>query len=173
MSGAREARAAEGADVPLFTIGYEGANVRQLQRALVGARVALLVDVRAAARSRRVGFAKSRLAANLHAVGIEYLHLPELGTPADGRAAARAGDYQTMRAIFAEHLASDRAQAGLDHVAALLDAGHRLALLCFEALPAHCHRLLVAEALVRRRGGALVHLAPHELPPDDEELEAE
>ena len=50
---------------PLFTIGYEGATVPALLETLREARVELLVDIRAVANSRRPGFAKTALAANV------------------------------------------------------------------------------------------------------------
>ena len=131
---------------PLATIGYEGTTVDAFLATLQGAEVALLVDVRAVASSRRPGFAKTRLAANLDTVGIGYLHLRDLGTPADGRAAARAGQHAEMRRIFGEHLATERAQEALASLAELVRA-RRVCLLCFEADPAHCHRSMVADAL--------------------------
>ena len=129
------------------TIGYEGTTLPALVEALQAAGVTLLVDVRAVARSRRPGFAKSRLAAGLADARIGYRHLRGLGTPADGRAAARAGRHAAMQAIFREHLATAVAQADLAELAGLV-AEQPVALLCFEADPRHCHRLLVAEALV-------------------------
>jgi uncharacterized protein (DUF488 family) len=147
------------------TIGYEGATVPGFLAALRAADVGLLVDVRAVASSRRPGFAKSRLAANLEEAGIGYRHLRALGTPADGRAAARAGRHDEMRRVFAEQLATDAAQAALDEVAGLVRDGTRLCLLCFEARPEHCHRLLVADALQARLAAsgtpvAVAHLQP-------------
>ena len=136
------------ADVrPLATIGYEGTTVDAFLATLRAADVALLVDVRALASSRRPGFAKTRLAANLDTVGIAYLHLRDLGTPSDGRAAARAGQHDEMRRIFGEHLATERAQESLASLAEMVRSGQRVCLLCFEADPAHCHRSMVADAL--------------------------
>lgn len=131
----------------LATIGYEGANVESFLEALRAARVELLVDVRAVASSRRPGFAKSRLAANLEAAGIGYLHLRALGTPADGRAAARAKRHDEMRRIFLAHLGSTAAQDELATLADIVRGGRRACILCFEADPAHCHRSIVADAL--------------------------
>ena len=151
---------------PVATIGYEDATVKRFLAALRDAEVELLVDVRALASSRRPGFAKTALAANLNGAGVEYLHLRGLGTPADGRAAARAGRHAEMQAIFRAHLATDAAQADLDALAALVRDGRRVCLLCFEADPAHCHRLLVAEALAARRPVRVTHLAPQRAPAD-------
>lgn len=132
---------------PLTTIGYEAASVPRFLDTLVAARVDLLVDIRAVASSRRPGFAKTALAANLATVGIEYLHLRDLGTPAEGRKAARAGDHATLREVFLAHLKTTAAQDALDALMERIRAGRRACLLCLEALPEHCHRSLVVEAL--------------------------
>ena len=142
------------------TIGYEGASVPRFLSALRVAGIELLVDVRAVASSRRPGFAKTRLAANLQEAGIDYLHLRGLGTPADGRAAARAGRHAEMREIFLEHLATPESQDELEVLAELVRSGRRVCLLCFEADPAHCHRSLVAAALAKRLPVHVEHLAP-------------
>ncbi|MGZ8378659.1 MAG: DUF488 domain-containing protein [Gemmatirosa sp.] len=150
----------------ITTIGYEGTNVADFLQALRAARVELLVDVRAVASSRRPGFAKTRLAANLQEAGIEYLHLRGLGTPADGRAAARAGRHGEMRDIFLAQLATDTAQAELDVLEGIVRDGRRIALLCFEADPSHCHRSMVADALAARIPLRIDHLAPEQAPKD-------
>jgi uncharacterized protein (DUF488 family) len=144
----------------LYTIGYENTTVRRFLEALTEAGIELLVDVRAVASSRRPGFAKSRLAANLSEAGIDYVHLRDLGTPADGRVAARAGRHAEMRAIFMEHLATSRAQDGLEDLAELVRAGRPLCLLCLEENAEHCHRRMVAEALAERMPLRIVHLRP-------------
>lgn len=143
----------------LATIGYEGTTVRSFLDALREAGITLLVDVRAVAMSRRPGFAKTKLAANLDEAGIRYLHLRGLGTPADGRAAARGGDHATMHAIFRAHLATDPAQLDLETLQGLVaDERARVCILCFEADPRHCHRSLVAAALQERMPLEVVHL---------------
>lgn len=142
------------------TIGYEAATVRTFLKALTEHRIELLVDVRAVASSRRPGFAKSALAANLTGAGIEYLHLRGLGTPAEGRAAARAGRHAEMRKIFEGHLATASAQAELEALAEIVRSGRRVCLLCLEADPTHCHRSIVATALASAVPLRVVHLAP-------------
>src|SRR3954471_3219335 len=111
---------------PVATIGYQGATIGDVVAALQDAKVELLVDVRAVAMSRRPGFAKSRLAANLAEGGIEYLHLRGLGTPADGRAAAKAGHHDEMRRIFSEHMRTDVARTDLATLASIVTAGKRV-----------------------------------------------
>ena len=143
----------------VFTIGYENATVAGFQDALRDAKVDLLVDVRAVASSRRPGFAKTALAANANAAGAEYLHLRALGTPADGRAAARAGKPEEMKQIFRQQLATDEAQEQLAQVADLVKQGRRLALLCLEADASVCHRSIVAAEVARLTGAKVVNLS--------------
>ncbi len=145
---------------PLATIGYQAATVGSFLAALREVRVELLVDVRAVASSRRPGFAKSRLAATLAEADIGYLHLRGLGTPAEGRAAARAGHHGRMRAIYLAHIATSAAQAELAELIELVQSRRRLCLLCFEADPAHCHRSLVADAVRAAVPVQVEHLRP-------------
>lgn len=145
---------------PVCTIGYQGTTVPAVLEALGEAKVQVLVDIRAVASSRRPGFAKTALAANVATIGIEYLHLRGLGTPAEGRAAARAGKHAEMRKIFLSHLATDEAQSQLATLTSIIRDGRRVCLLCFEADAAHCHRTLVANALAKKLDVEIVHLSP-------------
>lgn len=144
----------------LTTIGYESVAVPEFLATLRDAGVELLVDVRAVASSRRPGFAKTALSANLASVGIEYLHLRGLGTPKEGRIAARAGRHEAMHAIFRAHLTTPPAEADLAVLADIVASGRRACLLCLEADPAHCHRSLVAAAIAQRVPLEIVHLRP-------------
>jgi uncharacterized protein (DUF488 family) len=144
----------------IATIGYQAATVRTFLEALARHRIDLLVDVRAVASSRRPGFAKSALAANLQGANIEYLHLRGLGTPAEGRAAARAGRHAEMKRTFDRHLKTAGAQAELETLAEIVRSGRRACLLCLEADPTHCHRSLVAAALGELLPVRVTHLAP-------------
>ncbi len=144
----------------IATIGYQAATVRTFLEALARHRIDILVDVRAVASSRRQGFAKSALAANLQGAGIEYLHLRGLGTPAEGRAAARAGRHAEMKRIFEHHMKTAGARDDLDTLAEIVRSGRRACLLCLESDPAHCHRSLVADALGDLLPVRVTHLAP-------------
>ncbi|WP_191060638.1 DUF488 domain-containing protein [Geminicoccus harenae] len=131
---------------PLFTIGYEGLAQRDVLDALTGAGVEMLVDVRAVSASRRPGFAKNALRSGVAAIGVEYLHLRALGTPAAGRLAARTGHYDDMRRIFTAHLETPEAVHEFELLREL--AGRRrCCLLCYERQLHHCHRLVIAERL--------------------------
>lgn len=137
---------------PLFTIGYEQAKSAAVLGELAAAKVELLVDVRAVAASRRPGFSKRQLAAGLDEQGIGYLHLRALGTPKEGRLAARSGDFQALWRIFEKHLKTPEAKEALDELTSLVKSGRRVCLLCYERDVARCHRKRVAELLQARTG---------------------
>src|SRR5215471_10531240 len=104
----------------LFTIGYEQTPSKAVLDELESAGVKLLVDVRAVTSSRRPGFSKNQLAAGLDARGISYLHLRGLGTPKEGREAARKGDIKRLEKIYRSHLKTPQARQELDELAALV-----------------------------------------------------
>jgi len=126
----------------IFTIGYEGTTVGEFLAALKEAKVERVIDVRAVPNSRRPGFSKNILRNELSEAGIEYVHLRALGTPADGRAAARAGRTDDLRRIYAGQLELPEAIAESAQMLALAKE-KRSALLCYEREPAGCHRTLL------------------------------
>src|SRR6478735_1627442 len=130
----------------IFTIGYEGTTVGEFLDALKTAEVQRVIDVRALPLSRRPGFSKSPLRGALEEAGIEYVHLKALGTPAEGRSAARAGRHADLERIYAGQLELPEAIA---QSAQMLDlaAERPSALLCMEREPAECHRTLLLDAV--------------------------
>lgn len=143
---------------PLFTIGYEHATTRAMLDELSHAKVDLVVDVRAVTSSRRPGFSKTQLAAGLDERGISYIHLRALGTPKEGRLAARAGRRDELFRIFEQHLKTPDARQEIDELATLAKSGKRLCLLCYERDPEGCHRRRVAELINERTGAKVEHL---------------
>jgi uncharacterized protein (DUF488 family) len=130
----------------LFTIGYEGATMDEFLGALRAAGVERVIDVRALPLSRRPGFSKTPLKTALAEAGIDYVHLRALGTPAEGRAAARAGRQSDLERIYAAQLGLPEAIVASEEMKALA-AEMPSALLCFERDPAGCHRRLLVEAV--------------------------
>ena len=143
----------------LFTIGYEQTPPKSVLDELEAAGVKLLVDVRAIASSRRPGFSKSQLAAGLDERGIAYVHLRGLGTPKEGRLAARAGDYGTLEKIFSKHLKTPQAKEELDELSALVKKSGPVCILCYERDHRHCHRRWIAEIIEDRDGVKIENLA--------------
>lgn len=130
----------------IFTIGYEGTTVPEFIAALQKAGVRRVIDVRALPLSRRPGFSKSALRAALEEMGIEYVHLKALGTPSEGRTAARAGRHADMARIYAGQLELPEAIA---QSAQMLELANEKpsALLCMEREPEHCHRTLLLKVV--------------------------
>lgn len=129
----------------LFTIGYEGATVDEFLTALRQAGVERVIDVRAVPNSRRPGFSKTPLKNALVEAGIDYVHLRALGTPADGRAAARSGEQAKLERIYAAQLDLPEAIVAAEQMKELA-AERPSALLCYEREPAGCHRTLLWKA---------------------------
>lgn len=141
----------------IFTIGYEATTVPEFIAALTGAGVERVIDVRALPLSRRPGFSKSPLRVALEEAGIEYVHLKALGTPSEGRTAARAGRHADLERIYAGQLELPEAMA---QSAQMLELAREKpsALLCMERDPAHCHRTLLLNAVAA--DAEVVHLFP-------------
>ena len=150
--------------VPLATIGYEHATPSSFVAALRRQKVELLADVRAVASSRRPGFSKTKLAAALNEAGIEYLHLRGLGTPAEGRAAARAGRHEEMLRMYRTHLETDAARNDLEALVDIVSSGKRVCVMCLEADAAHCHRSVVAREVAERVPVRIIDLDASEDP---------
>jgi uncharacterized protein (DUF488 family) len=129
----------------IFTIGYEQARQPVVVDALQAAGVKLLADIRYLPLSRRPGFSKSSLAAAVQEAGIAYRHFKHLGTPAEGRAAARRGDHAELSRIYAGQLELPEALAQMAELRAIAEE-QPVALLCYERAARECHRrLLVGE----------------------------
>lgn len=131
----------------IWTIGYEQATVPGVMAALRRAGVEVLADVRALPLSRRPGFSKTALAANAREAGIEYVHFKALGTPADGRAAARRNDHATLERIYECQLELPEAIAAGAQLADLA-TNRKVALLCYEREAHGCHRTLLRRAVL-------------------------
>jgi uncharacterized protein (DUF488 family) len=139
----------------IFTIGYEKATQAELVAALSDAGVTRLIDVRAVPLSRRPGFSKNILARGLAEAGIDYVHLKALGTPPEGREAARKGRHEVLARVYAGQLELPEAML---QGAQMLDLAREKpsALLCYEREPGGCHRSLLLAAVAPE--AEIVHL---------------
>lgn len=131
----------------IFTIGYEQATQPAVVAALRDAGVEVLADIRYLPLSRRPGFSKNSLRAAVEEAGIGYRHFKHLGTPAEGRAAARRGDHAELSRVYAGQLELPEALAQMAELRALAEQ-RKVALLCYERNAAECHRALLYDALL-------------------------
>ena len=141
----------------IFTVGYEATTMGEFLAALQAAGVERVIDVRALPLSRRPGFSKSPLRAALAEAGLDYVHLKALGTPADGRAAARAGKQEALERIYASQLELPEAMVQAEQMRELATEKPSV-LLCYEREPAQCHRSLLLDAVAS--DARVTHLFP-------------
>lgn len=133
----------------IFTIGHSNLAFEAFSARLTAHGIEVLADVRAAPFSRRYPqFNREALAAGLRAVGIRYRWLGEvLGglRRAQGESPHSALAEPAFRA-YAEHMTTPAFQQLLTR---LIEGAARLriALMCAEADPLHCHRQFIADAL--------------------------
>ncbi len=142
--------------ITVYTIGYEGTDIRRFVATLVAANIKVLADVRALAISRKKGFSKNGLRSALEDAGIEYQHFVELGDPKSGRQAARDGKINLFKKIYKAHLKTKEAQLALMNLGTLA-TNSATCLMCFERDPNVCHRNIIAEQL-NDRGILAFHL---------------
>jgi uncharacterized protein (DUF488 family) len=131
----------------LFTIGYEGVSLEEYLVSLIKNDVKVLVDVRNNPLSMKYGFNKSQLKKYCASLGIEYVHIPELGIESDQRQELNTqSDYDKLFAAYRKNNLSKTTQYQ-NEILKLLKHHKRIALTCFEANICQCHRKHLAEAI--------------------------
>jgi len=157
--------------VRIYTIGHSTRTIDELIALLRAFDIAVLADIRTIPRSRHnPQFNGDSLHAVLAARSIRYVHLPRLGGLRHAsKDSPNTGWRNANFRGFADYMASDEFEAGLEELRALTAQG-RVALMCAEAVPWRCHRSLVADALTVRRA-RVEHIvgssraSPHRLTP--------
>lgn len=134
-------------DTTLFTIGYEGISLEQYLNKLIINGVKLLIDVRNNPMSMKFGFSKSQLIKYCASLGIEYMHIPEVGIQSELRQELKTqDDYDTL---FMQYKVSTLKTtiSFQEKILELLIEKNRVALTCFEANICQCHRKHLSEAI--------------------------
>ena len=135
----------------IWTIGHSTRPIEDFLALLEREYIERLVDVRAFPGSRRhPQFNREPLARSLADVGIEYLHRPALGgrrrpAPDDPPTAWRNEGFRG----YAGYMPTPQFRAALDGLIALARE-RRTVIMCSEAVPWRCHRMLISDALVAR-----------------------
>jgi uncharacterized protein (DUF488 family) len=141
----REATWPEGA---VFTVGHSTLPIERFIALLRAFGIERLVDIRAMPRSRHnPQFNNTALAGSLTAAHIEYAHIRALGGLRHARKDSpntgwRNGSFRG----YADYMQSEEFQDSLGTLIQL-SRQKRVAIMCAEAMPWHCHRSLVADAL--------------------------
>ncbi len=133
----------------VYTIGYEGMNIASFIEKLQHYKIKHVLDVRQIPLSRKQGFSKRSLAANLAHAGIGYSHYTDLGSPADARTQVRKDKNYTK--LFRSCRAAYRSAAAKQAFATMLRESQRQrsALLCFCFDARHCHRAVLSSMLAK------------------------
>jgi len=141
----------------VFTIGYEGLSFEAYANQLIRHQVRLLCDVRKNPFSRKFGFSKRFLSRFLPELGIDYLHIPDLGIPSEQRKELNTeSDYSRLFEAYRQTLPlkQDSLQLLLNEV----EEYKRIALTCFEKQPNFCHRHCVSDYLETENRIKIIHL---------------
>ncbi len=131
----------------LFTIGYEGISLEEYLVRLLQNDVKVLVDVRNNPLSMKFGFSKSLLKRYCESLGIQYVHIPELGIQSGQRQELNTqADYDKLFSWYK----MDNLKETIDEqeeIFNILKKNQRIALTCFEADINKCHRKHLAESI--------------------------
>jgi len=132
----------------LFTIGYEGISLEEYLNRLVRNDVKLLIDVRRNPLSQKYGFSKKLLSSFCENLGIDYIHIPEVGIDSSKRRELNTQeDYDLLFDDYKKTVLKETTD-NQDYILELLKKYKRIALTCFEADTCQCHRTHLAEKIV-------------------------
>jgi len=140
----------------LWTIGHSTRPIEELLDLLNAWGISLLVDVRLIPFSRRnPQFNTQALAESVTGVGLQYHHLSALGGrrkawPDSINLAWRSAGFRG----YADYMQTAAFREALEELMAYGRRGHTV-IMCAEAVPWRCHRMLIADALIAR--GWTVH----------------
>jgi uncharacterized protein (DUF488 family) len=136
----------------LCSIGYEGKSLEEYLNILIQEDIKVLCDVRKNPISRKYGFSKSTLMNALDALGIDYVHCPELGIDSKQRVSLESqNDYDRLFSEYESTTLKDNYE-GVIRLCKLLKKQKRIAVTCYERLPQQCHRTRVANSILEMNG---------------------
>ena len=144
---------------PLFaTIGYEGGSIEAYLNKLIKNQIRLLVDVRKNPISRKYGFSKNTMSSLLGKVGIDYIHIPELGIlSADRKILNTQKDYDRLFDRYEKTILKNQTSA-LEMLYGLYLEHKTIAITCFEKSHLQCHRSRVASSIEELSQGDIIAL---------------
>jgi uncharacterized protein (DUF488 family) len=131
----------------LFTIGYEGISLEEYLVRLIKNDVKVLIDVRNNPLSMKFGFSKNQLKKFCGNVGIDYVHIPEVGIRSEQRKElSTRADFDKLFASYREEILPQTVTHQTE-ILNLLIRERRIALTCFEANIEECHRKYLGDAI--------------------------
>ncbi len=129
----------------VITTGYEGVSIDEFLMRLIQEKINILVDIRNNPWSMKYGFTKQTLSTLCEKLGIQYLSIPTLGIPGHLRKNIQTeDDYKNLFLHYSQYLKTRTEDL---NELIQLSKNQKLALMCFEKDPQHCHRHILAEEL--------------------------
>ena len=157
--------------VVVLTIGHSTRSIEDFIDLLEAHGVRRVIDVRTIPRSRHnPQFNRDQLSSALHCARIHYRHMPGLGGLRRARHdSTNLGWRNASFRGYADYMQTSTFREALDRCIALATR-ERVVLMCAEAVPWHCHRSLIADALLvrgieTREIASRVRTRPHALTP--------
>ena len=139
----------------IVTIGYEGKTIDKFLYELIKNKIGIVADVRRNAYSMKFGFQRNKLESYLEKIGIDYIHMPELGIPSDSR--KNLNSYEDYQALFVSYRQDIETKLDSLERIKLIGQNKKISLMCFEKGVKYCHRGVIAERL-RESGVEVIDL---------------
>jgi uncharacterized protein (DUF488 family) len=135
----------------VLTIGHSTRTLEEFLGLLQAHGATLVADVRTVPRSRfNPQFNRASLPAALKKAGLGYVHLPGLGGLRHARPdSVNLGWRNTSFRGYADYMQTPEFEQSLNNLVELANQ-EQIVLMCAEAVPWHCHRSLIADALLVR-----------------------
>ena len=135
----------------IWTIGHSTRSFEELVEVLRGYGIEAVVDVRTVPRSRKnPQFNRDELEVKLPEAGIAYSHAKDLGGLRNPlKDSINSGWQNDSFRGFADHMQTEGFRLALERLMSQAESA-KTAIMCAETLPWHCHRSLIADALLVR-----------------------
>jgi uncharacterized protein (DUF488 family) len=138
-------------DLTVLTVGHSTRTLEEFFSLLAKYQVTMIVDVRTVPHSRHnLQFNKETLHDALQSKNIRYIHMHELGglRRPSSDSINLAWENKTFRG-YADYMQTKEFTESLLKLVAL-SRENQIAIMCAEAVPWRCHRILIADALTVR-----------------------
>ena len=134
----------------VYTIGHSTHSLREFIEILQMSGISMVIDVRTLPRSRHnPWFNREEIAPALRDSGIQYVHCAGLGGfrhPAPLQESINKGWKNEAFRGYADYMQTEEFRTHLQRVIDLARV-EKVVMMCAEAVPWHCHRSLIADAL--------------------------
>ena len=141
--------------IPVYTIGYGNRSMEQLIAILQKYEIAYLVDVRSAPYSRyKPEFSKDALAGELQRLRITYVFMGDTlgGRPEDKDC------YVNGKVAYEKVENTAGYRRGIQRILTAFSQQRRVALMCSEGKPEHCHRSKLIGVTLEGKDVPVIHI---------------